>query len=126
MTKFQVRESGFTLLELMVAMTIISILTAIALPQYGAYRKRAFDSRVLSDLRSVALAEEAYFFDAEKYIACNGLSCTTILPGFLALSQGTELTVALVDNEGFRAEATHPQGTGKRYVWDSTRGGMVE
>ena len=123
MNKFS--TSAFTLLELLVAMTIVSILTAVALPQYGAYRKRAFDARVVSDLRSIALAEEAYFFDAERYLACQTQSCPQVLPGILTLSKGTTLTVAL-RGDGFRAEATHPMGTGKNYVWDSTQGGMLE
>lgn len=115
---------GFTLLEILIALTIVSILTAVALPQYSDYKKQAFDARSMSDLRNVAISEEAYFMQTEKYISCKGAACI-ILPGMSAVSKGVALEVqAQADN--FLATASHPQGSGKTYKWDSSRGGMVD
>jgi len=60
-------DRGFTLIELLVVIAIIGILAAIALPQFGAYRRRGFDTDVKSNIRSAISAQEAYFTDKETY-----------------------------------------------------------
>jgi type IV pilus assembly protein PilA len=115
---------GFTLLELLVVMTIVGILTAVAVPQYAAYHKRAFDTRARMDLYHVALAEEAYFVDSERYLTCADEECKT-LPGVVALSKGVTLAMNATPT-GFTGTASHPQGTGRIFSWDSSNGGMLE
>jgi prepilin-type N-terminal cleavage/methylation domain-containing protein len=55
------RQLGFTLLELMVAVTIIGILVAIAIPVFEAYRKRAYEASAITYMRSWVPAQELYF-----------------------------------------------------------------
>lgn len=117
-------ERGFTLIELLVVIAIIGILASIAVPQFQDYRKRGFDVRAETDLRNVATAEEAYFLDHEEYLACQNDDCTE-LPGIRALSKGVELNITLNDT-GYIGHSHHLQGTGRIFVWDSERGGMVE
>lgn len=115
-------ELGFTLLELLVSLSIIGIISAIAIPEYRAYQQRAFDIRALGDLRTVALAEEAYFMTNETYLECNNATCSE-LPGVSKLSRGVQLSVT-TDGDTFAADATHEKGTGKHYIWDSDNGGL--
>lgn len=51
---------AFTLVELLVAMTIIMVLTIVAVVNYGSVQKNARDSKRKSDLEKVRVALEMY------------------------------------------------------------------
>ncbi len=121
-THHSASQRGFTLIELLVVMGIISTLIAVALPRYASYRASAFDSRAEMDLRSVAMAEEAYFLEHDAYLACSSETCTQ-LPGIKKLSAGVSLAVTISET-GFTGTASHPKGTGKVFTWDSEQGGF--
>ena len=117
-------HTGFTLLELLVVLTIIGVLAATAIPQYNEYRRRGFDVRAEVDLRNVAIAEEAYFLDNEEYLSCTNDTCSE-LPGIGRISNGVEITIT-GDAERFSGASSHPKGTGRVYRWDSDAGGVIE
>lgn len=52
------REDGFTLLEIIVACAIIGVLTATAIPFFGAQRKNAVEATLVSDVRNAAMEME--------------------------------------------------------------------
>lgn len=62
-----VRAKGFTLLELMIVVVIISILAAIAIPAYGRYAIRAHRVDGQELLLRVANAQERYYANHNDY-----------------------------------------------------------
>ncbi|MFZ2153127.1 MAG: type II secretion system protein [Microgenomates group bacterium] len=55
------KEFGFTLFELLVSISIIAILTAIAIVSFGSAQKKARDAKRMQDLSLVQKAAEQYY-----------------------------------------------------------------
>ncbi|MEO8027297.1 MAG: prepilin-type N-terminal cleavage/methylation domain-containing protein [Bryobacteraceae bacterium] len=60
------KSSGFTLIEIMIVMTIISILVAIAVPQYQKSILRAKESVLKNNLFTLRTVIDEYTFDKQK------------------------------------------------------------
>jgi type IV pilus assembly protein PilA len=58
---------GFTLIELLIVVAIIGILAAVAIPQFSAFRMKAYNSAALSDLKVFKTHMEAFFIDRQGY-----------------------------------------------------------
>lgn len=55
----QRKNGGFTLFELLVTISIIAVLTAVAVVSYGGLNKKTRDSRRTADLEKIRIALEA-------------------------------------------------------------------
>lgn len=67
---------GFTLVEIMIAMAILGILSAIAVPAYNGYITTAKMSEAHNNLAALRLAEEEYFLENNDYFG--GLNISAI------------------------------------------------
>lgn len=96
------QPSGFTLIELLIVVVIIGILAAIAVPKFQNTKGKANAAALRSDLRNLASAQEAYFYEHSAYT-----TDTSLLE--LDVSNGVFLTIISATNGGWSAKATHPQ-----------------
>ena len=64
--KLQTKHSGFTLVEIMIAVAIIALLAAIAVPGFLRARKRSQASRILNDLRMIDSAVDQYAIETNR------------------------------------------------------------
>jgi prepilin-type N-terminal cleavage/methylation domain-containing protein len=60
------RRAGFTLVEIMIVVGIITLLAALALPGFLRARKRAQASRVKDDLRLIDAAVDQYAIETQR------------------------------------------------------------
>lgn len=66
-------QTGFTLIELIIAVSIIGILTIIAVPSYQQYVMRTNRTVGKTLLSDIAQREEAWFSDRKTYASLNQL-----------------------------------------------------
>jgi type IV pilus assembly protein PilE len=139
-----IRQRGFTLIELMVAVAIVAILSAVALPAYNSYITRSRIPVALDALSAYRVRMEQRYQDTGSYgsgtctplpstvddgsnwtMTC-ALRTTAGGPGFLATVTGKgkmanyEYTI---DQAGLRATTSHPKGTNAT-CW-TTKGGSA-
>jgi prepilin-type N-terminal cleavage/methylation domain-containing protein len=91
---------GFTLIELLIVVVIIGLLAAIAIPKFANSKDRAYIAQMKSDLRNLATAEEAFFYDSSAYTS------NFALMNNYAPSIGVSVTVTEATPRGWSASAT--------------------
>ena len=114
--------AGFTLIELLVVIAIIGILAAVAIPQFGGYRRKGFDADAQANVRNMALAQEGYFLENNTYAgdpadltAFGYTQSANITPAVTAADDATFVVTATV-TDGCGAGtgvATYDQATGQ-------------
>jgi prepilin-type N-terminal cleavage/methylation domain-containing protein len=96
-----VNSRGFTLIELLIVVVIIGILAVLAVPKFNNTKEKTYLAQMKSDLRNLATAEEAYFYDHTTYTA------SLVLLNNFQPSSGVTITFATVNAQGWGASTTH-------------------
>lgn len=92
---------GFTLIELLIVVVVIGVLAAIAIPKFQNTKGKANAASLKSDLRNMATAQEAYYYENNTY--------TTNLAALnISLTPGVVVTWGTANAGGWGARVTHP------------------
>ncbi len=65
LSKLKNNKKGFTLIELMIVIAIIGILAAIAIPNFIAYRDKAFCGQAEHDAQNALASLSSYYADPD-------------------------------------------------------------
>ena len=76
---------GFTLIELLVSISIIAIISALALPNFMGARDKAKDSARISDMEAIKNALRLYYNDNQSYPDVLDVGMTGYMPGIMSL-----------------------------------------
>ena len=102
--RFQ-NKKGFTLIEMLIVISIIGILASIVLVGLGAFRSRGRDTRRIADLREAQGALELYYTKFQQY------------PGS-GLNSWDTMTQAIVNGGvGVNTVSNDPLSPAKNYVY---------
>lgn len=99
------RSAGFTLIELLIVVVIISVLASIAIPKFANTKGKAYIASMKSDLRNLAAAEEAYYYDNDTY-------SQNLADLNFRGSAGVNITFGEATAGGWSATTTHNQVAG--------------
>lgn len=111
MNKVTSRQSGFTLIELMIAVAIIAILAGVGLPLYSGYIENSRESRLYNDISTIEVFQEAVLLRTGSY--ATGLADVAAITAatdwdprtddgttYSVAADGTGYTVTATDNTG--------------------------
>jgi prepilin-type N-terminal cleavage/methylation domain-containing protein len=95
------RRKGFTIVELLTVMLLISALSAMAVPRFREYKTRALIATMQSDLGNLKIAQESYWAEHLHYA-----TDTSSLE--LRISANVAIAITSKDvSGGYTAVATH-------------------
>lgn len=63
----RIPQRGFTLVELMIAMGVLAVVAAIAIPAYNGYIAESRKTEGWNNLAAIKLAQEEYFLENNRY-----------------------------------------------------------
>jgi type IV pilus assembly protein PilE len=131
------REAGFTLIEILIALALIGVLTAVAVPAYTSYVLRGRLTEAFTALSAVQTKAEEFWSNNRTYASLPlpaaganfdySLDATTSASSYIVIATGKNAAanfVFTIDQNGNRATTAVPTGwTGSTSCWVDRKGG---
>jgi len=118
MKKAQTKNRGFTLIELMIVVTVVGVLAGIAIPQYQTYISRAQVIRVMSEVAALRTTVEACIVQGRTSVGPGDTQCD---PG----ATGSSLMTVPAANSAAPTVVELPAGKGVPTVTFPAAGDQV-
>ncbi len=99
----QMKRNAFTLIELTIVTSILSLVAAIVAPRFVDIRERAQVATMRADLRRLVGAQESYLFENQRYSTHLGSSYT--------VSADNRTPTITLTRDGWHASITSPNTT---------------
>jgi type IV pilus assembly protein PilA len=128
---FQLKEKGFTLIELMIVVAILATLAAIAVPKFTLMVEKSREGATKGDMGAIKSAATLYYGNSQ------GLWPTTLsinpsfsFSNYLEVMPGVKVTAAFINGAPSPAGSTVtyttfnnvPTGSSSGWLYDSTGG----
>lgn len=106
------RRSGFTLIELMIAVAIIAILAGVALPLYRNYIQTSQQGVLINNIASIEVFQEDFRLRTGAFLtsAANVAAITAAIGWQPQSNDGTTYAVAAGPGGSYQVTATSPTG----------------
>lgn len=128
-------SSGFSLMELLIALVIVGILSAMAIPTYNNYTKRAHYSEIVLATQPYKIAVMECFVSAGELAKCNGgsegipadatqgndaIKSININQGIITITPNAKNGITEIDTY-----VLTPIANGTRLQWNSSGGAIA-
>lgn len=117
-------NTGFTLIELMIAISIIGILSAIAMPQYQNYMVRSQVNRIAHEVGQLKLTVEECLQNGKTNIGISITDCDPRATGSNLIQGGSQVGVTLPNGLGV-AQISNPLVLTTIIVGEVSNGGAT-
>ncbi|ENU79448.1 hypothetical protein F975_02693 [Acinetobacter sp. ANC 3789] len=108
------KDRGFTLIEMMVAVVIVAILVAIAIPSYQEYARRSRAAQAQQEMQRLAILLDRWKARNFNY---KGFSTTTTT---VATTTSYPYTITIVDPDASNVTLTNNSAVGRNWAIQAT------